>query len=159
MSVRPKTSPRSGPLTWRQCANIVMVFMALGIALALLRPVWLTPPQFVMTPIVYLVIAMSWLPALVFCALRRPAGPRRIPVLLATVGVIASVLWCTLGASSAGMALLITGRVDCTQEMLPQAQVRYTCANNFTYYADVYVFEGPQGSPFVRLVEMRTVQY
>jgi hypothetical protein len=143
-------------LTWRQCANIVLVFMGLGTLIALLMPVWLAPPQFVLTPIVYLIIAMAWLPALVFCALRRPSGPRRIPVLLLVFGALISTGWCTIGASGLGLSLLVTGNVTCQRESLPQAQVRYTCVNSFIYYSDVYVLEGPDGWPIVRLVEKRS---
>jgi hypothetical protein len=125
-------------LTWRQCANIVLVFMGLGTLIALLMPVWLAPPQFV------------------FCALRRPSGPRRIPVLLLVFGALISTGWCTIGASGLGLSLLVTGNVTCQRESLPQAQVRYTCVNSFIYYSDVYVLEWPDGWPIVRLVEKRS---
>jgi hypothetical protein len=130
--------------------------MGLGLALALLRPVWLAPPMIALTPIVYLVLLTTWLPALVVCAVFRPIGGRRVPILLATLGLLMTLAWSMLIGPSAGMSLLVTSRMACQRELISPGQVRYTCIASFPYYNDTYVLEGPDGSPFLRLVRARS---
>ncbi len=157
MSTQKDALPSAPPpkqFTWKTCNKIVLLVMGAGVILATLRPVWLAPPLLQYTPLIYLSLALVWLPVLSVCAILRPIGGWRNPVKLVVLGLLVSLLWGTLSCPSLGTEMWAPLRVlNCRTEPLPGNQTRYTCTSTGVFVYTTYVFEGPNWSPFVRLVK------
>ena len=130
--------------------------MGAGVILATLRPVWLAPPLLQHTPLIYLSLALAWLPVLGVCAILRPIGGWRNSVKLVILGLLVCLLWGILSGPSLGAEMLSRFRdLNCRTEQLLGSQTRYTCTSTVFFAYTTYVFEGSDRSPFVRLVERK----
>ena len=124
--------------------------------LAALRPVWFAPPLLPYTPLVYLGLALVWVPVLGGCAILRPIGGCRDPARPFILGLLVSLVWGILSGPSLGAEMLSPLRVlNRRSEPLPGNQTRYTCISTAFFASTTYILEGPEGSPFVRLVERK----
>lgn len=130
--------------------------MGAGVILATLRPVWLAPPLLQYTPLIYLSLALAWLPVLGVCAILRPIGGWRNSVKLVILGLLVCLLWGILSGPSLGAEMLSRFRdLNCRTEQLLGSQTRYTCTSTGFFAYTTYVFEGSDRLPFVRLVERK----
>ena len=104
--------------------------MGAGVILATLRPVWLAPPLLQHTPLIYLSLALAWLPVLGVCAILRPIGGWRNSVKLVILGLLVCLLWGILSGPSLGAEMLSRFRdLNCRTEQLLGSQTRYTCTS------------------------------
>ena len=144
-----------GRPTWKQCNKRVVAVMLVGMGLMALWPVWLAPPLLAYTPVIYLALALAWLPTLIICALLRPTGERHGVVLLIVIGIFGLFVVLALVGPNGGVLGIMPS--DCQREVIQQGTIRYTCKQPILRAYVQYVFEGSQGSPFARLVETRLV--
>jgi hypothetical protein len=147
------SAPSPKRFTWKRASLWVFAVMVIGMVFSLARPVWLAPPLLQYTPLIYLASGLGWLVVYVVCIFRRPEGGWRIPLGILVVGVLASLVWLTLLGPNFEFNLTSPfSDLNCTSEPFGNGQIRYECrATSFMFYTD-YVFEGKEGSLFVRLV-------
>lgn len=160
---QPTTSAPTIPILSRQRpVLLVLILLAIGGAvLALWRPLWLTPPVFYNTPLVYAVCASLWIP-LLFIVLIIPATRRQFAGLRQSmfVGVIIVAIFIALGISGIlivyGITLNLPGFWDCSRYM-SNGLVQWSCRTTLVMDSWVdYIFEGVEGQPVARLVEIRS---
>lgn len=122
--------------------------MIIGAILFIWRPIYLKPPLFRLTHLIYASIAFIWLPVLVVCLRLQPTGSRLISVAIVTISA-PTLICCTIFWL---MSLLWTlgNAQDCTQETIAAGLVRYTCdVGIFSDARQDQLFEGPINSPFM----------
>jgi hypothetical protein len=160
MEAQPQSTPERPRPTWTQCTIVIFITMAAGVAFYLWRPLLLAPPRLELTGAVYLLAAMLWFPVLVVCLLLRPTGSTRHTLVLVLVGFFLSFLLCSLiPTRSLPLGTMLVPVLDCEDEPLPGNRVRYTCVADRMFYADTYILEGAEGSPFAELVTVETINY
>jgi hypothetical protein len=145
-------------LTWRAGMWIVLGALGAGVALSLaltLAHIWLAPPYLTYTFYLYPLVTLIWVPAWLSVAALRPVGERHIPARLLITGVLVSALFWLLSIPAL-FGSGISPRLDeqC-RRAVSDRQVTYTCSNTDALaQTSAFVFTGPEGWPFVRLVDV-----
>lgn len=141
--------------TWKRTSLTIGALMLAGVILLVIWPFWLAPPYFQNTPLVYIGLALLWFPVLIIGILLWPTGITGSSVIvMLVIGYILGVI----GSAMAGPHFNAWAfrAEDCQQQLLTDGQTHYTCRHTFSFgvasTTDEYTLEGPQGSPFVRLV-------
>jgi hypothetical protein len=134
-------------LTWGRSALYASLVFIVCAALAQWKPIWIAPPNHASTGWVYQLVLLLWIPVLVACARRRPAGERgwgwlcAIGLALLTL-VMSALIWITFSFAPRGE--------ECTQAAASLGPVVYTCSTSLFESRLTMTFEGPPGSPLVR---------
>lgn len=142
-------------LTWNKVSVITGVVLAVGLLLVMLHPIWLAPPNFHLTPVMYGLIAIAWIPVMFVLSLFKPAGRGETARWVLLGGAVISVGWLVLFAPDIG-GFLFVGQTLCREmppDDAPPGAVRYVCENDFLQGHAGYVLEGYAGSPFAWIVE------
>jgi hypothetical protein len=151
------------PLSTRLCVVNLLIGVVgcpvLSIVLALWGRIWFAPPLLQLTPIFYLGLSIAWLPVLLTCISRHShtSGIRKYLMLMAVIAINLScgiVLEFVILGPLFGP--LLGTEVQCKQEYITTAIVRYTChVEHLNFTSDsrglTFILEGPVGSPIVRL--------
>jgi hypothetical protein len=143
---------------WSQAMWIVLGAMGVGVALSLalmVMHIWLAPPYLTYTYYLYPLVTLLWLPAWLIVTALRPGGDRRVPLRLLAMGIVVSVLFWLLSVPALfGSGISQTLDKQC-QRAAANGWVTYICANTDALaQTSAFVFTGPEGWPFVRLVEV-----
>ena len=146
-------------LTWNKAAIIAGVALVAGLLLVLLHPVWLAPPNFRLTPVFYGLLVIAWVPVLFVLSLFHPAGNGMVGRWMLLGGMAASVFWLVLFAPDVG-GFLFLGQTQCQSIPAPgDGVVRYLCSNDFMQGHADYLLEGPDGSPFVWVLDAQAAGF
>ncbi len=137
---------------WKPYQIVTLIVMALGGVAFIAAPLWLAPPHFQDTPIVYLALLVLWYPVLLVCAFFRPSNVTLSSLVgLLIIGYIVGFIGLALGGPR--VSVWAFEPADCQQESADNGQVRYICKHNFSFGVastyDRYILIGPQGSPIV----------
>src|ERR1041384_7019667 len=155
-SINPRpTSPPARRFSWTQAAAISLAALVVGLLFALRHPLWIAPPYLQATLFLYAACGFVWLPLLLLCALLRPTGKRRIPVILCVTGLLASCLVFSLSGPPAPVGAF-GSPLECHVVSHAADRVRYDCVASRRFVVDTYHFEGLAGWPIVWLVSKTT---
>jgi hypothetical protein len=111
--------------------------MILGINLLIWRPVYLQPPFFRYTHVIYAVFACLWFPVLIFLLSQNPGGKRLLPMLLVIVCTPIAVCTATLLLMSTLWAL--GNGQDCIEQSSNPTSIEYVC--DVSIFADAQAFQ------------------
>ncbi len=157
----PSATPMPRQLSWDRASVVILIIIAVGVGINIWHPLLLAPPYLELSPIFYQICSLVWALAMIFYLLRRPTGRRRIPVLLAIVGVLSTCV--ALAFSQATMPVASVppygSPLECTTVSQTAERVRYECVANRMFMSDTYTLEGPAGWPVVWLVSTKSVNY
>jgi len=163
----------SKPLTWKRSIILSCLVLVASTAFGLWKPIWVAPPRFYDTMLMYLALIWMWMPVLVVCALRRPVGGWLLP-LFGTIGIVLvslliSFLIFTSFIPTLRPFFVLPLDAPCSSSIVAPNWVQYTCvATGVTgefvgpAYRYTLTLEGLPNFPLVRLtghtVTMVTLQ-
>lgn len=128
---------------------LLVALMLLGTFLTVWHPIYLAPPRFERTALLYLGLWLAWIPSTL---LLRPSPTRWGRSVLGLVFIL------TACVSLAGFGQLPIGgfftTIDCTAPQdMGGGNVRYVCVRQSIEERTIYTLEGPKGWPILRLVD------
>lgn len=156
-------TPLSGNrrLTWTQALLVVFGAALIGAGLGWWQPIWLAPPNFHYTPLMYLVIELLWVPLLVILSRQNLAAAKHLWISCLTVLIMLGVVGITLVMTGGQAFFFMADTPDeaqiCRTEILADHQVRYTCQRSILFGVYQYTLEGDLGSPFAHMVEYQAL--
>ena len=136
--MRATDSPQTDEaLTWKGWIVVSLIAFFAAAGLGLWRPIWITPPYFRFTPILYVALVWSGVVILVVAARHRPAGKRWLPVLGIVINLILSL--CMTGLI---LLIFLFGPTECNKVSTGTIFVRYRCSSQFFYRTDTLTLDG-----------------
>jgi hypothetical protein len=127
--------------------RIVLVVFAVGVLLAIIQPVWFTPPDTASTVIVYALLAVAWIPVL-FVLMFTYRNFIRPVAGLGCGGLFVCLVLSALFGPAVG-AVMGIGPKDCTSHEIAPGQIEYVCISPGLLSHNTSTFRGPTGFPLM----------
>ena len=125
-----------GRITWWRCVFISLAACAVSAVLGFWRPIWITPPYFRYTVILYVALAWTGIVVLAFAVRYHPVGKAWVIVL----GIILNAGF-SLVASVFIVFLFLFEPTDCSPVSTESIFLRYSCSYQFYYRSYTFTFD------------------
>ncbi|MFP4321682.1 MAG: hypothetical protein ACLFTK_04445 [Anaerolineales bacterium] len=152
--------PPTSPPRVRAWASVAIVTVA-GLLLYAWAPLYLMPPNVLLTPWIYIAGVFAWVPMALWVGRRNRGEAAQQGVAVVLAGLLLSCCLCGL-LRPYGLASLLSPSLpigfndfQCEQVPSPREGIdRYMCSNNGFDARIDYEFEAPAGSPVGRLTRV-----
>ena len=134
----------SNQSSWKRLLPVGLIF-ALGLICFAWSPLWLTPPHFTQTTMIYVILLVVWVPFLVLLGRHSMYF-----VGLLLLGLLLNLVWMMVFSHRAlTIQWLFPLTINCAEESDNSDQVRYTCIREGSDAYTEHRFTGREGLPIM----------